>query len=63
MKNTTWVAPLLLVLGIFIIWLILTYLPLDSLGITIPKNNLWLYMPWLVMFAIGLYALKVLRKT
>ena len=30
----------------------------SSWGIDIDPNSLWLYMPWLVVFVVGLYALK-----
>ena len=59
MKNTEWIAPAFIVVAIFAIWLSLTYLPLTSLGIDFPDaSTLWLYMPWLVAFTVGLYVLK-----
>jgi len=53
-------APGLLVVGIFAIYLSLTYLPLSSWGITIPTGNLWIYMPWLIVLAIAICILKEL---
>lgn len=62
MKNTEWMAPMLLVVGIFAIFLALTYLPLSDWGVTIPTSSLWTYMPWLVVFAVGLYTLKIVYR-
>jgi hypothetical protein len=59
-KKTEWVAPIFLVVGIFAIWLSLTYLPLSSFGLVIPTDSLWLYMPWLIVLGIALYILKEL---
>lgn len=62
-KYTEWVAPIFIVLAIVVVWLLLTYLPLASFGVNIPTTDLWLYMPWLIAFAVGLYVLKeVYRK-
>lgn len=61
-KNTEWIAPIFVVLAIFAIWLALQYLPLSSFGVNIPTDSLWLYMPWIVAFAIGLYTLRIIYK-
>jgi hypothetical protein len=58
--NYEWTVPIFIVLAIFSIWLALTYLPLTSLGITIDTDSLWLFLPWIVAFAVGLFVLKEL---
>ena len=57
-----WIAPAFLVVGIFAIFLSLSYLPLSSWGINIPTDSLWFYMPWLIAFAVGLYVLKEIYR-
>jgi hypothetical protein len=57
-----WVAPMFLVVGIFAIFLSLTYLPLSDWGLSFDTNGLWFYMPWIVVLGVGLYALKQLWR-
>ena len=47
-----WIAPIFLVIGIFAIYLALTYLPLATWGITFPTGSLWNYMPWIVVLGV-----------
>jgi hypothetical protein len=58
----TLAAPIFLIIAILAIWLSLTYLPLSEWGLTIPTNDLWLYMPWIIVFALALYVLKTLYR-
>ena len=58
MKNTEWIAPALIVVAIFAVFLTMSYMPLSSWGIAIDPNTLWSYLPWLVVFGVGLYVLK-----
>lgn len=62
MKKTEWIAPVFIVLAVFIIWLILYYLPSDAFGAQWGtfKNYMWTYLPWIILFGVGLYTLKVL---
>ena len=60
--KSEWVAPIFLVVAIFAVYLALTYLPLSDWGISISVSSLWLYAPWLVAFAVGLYALKTVYR-
>ena len=57
-----WVAPVFMVLGIFAIYLAMTYLPLSSWGISFTANSLWTYIPWVIAFGVGLYVLKQLFR-
>jgi len=62
MKNSTWLAPIFIVIALFAIWLTLYYLPSDIFGEywSTFKDNMWSYLPWLVVFGVALYSLKVL---
>jgi len=65
--NSEWLVPIFIVLAVVIVWLILYYLPADAFGAQWAsfKNSLWTYMPWIVVFGVGLYSLKLLisRRT
>lgn len=61
--KTEWVAPVFLVVAIFAVYLALSYLPLSDWGISISTSGLWVYLPWLVAFAVGLYALKTVYRS
>lgn len=60
--DSSWLAPIFAVLAIFAIWLSLTYLPITEWGITIPSDSLWIYLPWLVAFIVGLFTLKTIYR-
>jgi len=60
LAKTEWLAPIFMVLAILAIWMSLEYLPLSDWGISFDTTNLWIYMPWLLAFAVGLYSLKVI---
>ncbi len=53
-----WIAPAFIVIAILAIYLAMTYLPLGDWNIKFTASGLWVYMPWLVVFGVGLYALK-----
>lgn len=57
-----WIAPALMVVGIFAVYLTLTYLPLADYGVTIPTENLWVYMPWVIALVVAIYALKTVYR-
>lgn len=58
----TWVAPVLMVVGIFAVYLTLTYLPLADFGVTIPTASLWLFMPWIIALVVAVYVLKTIAR-
>lgn len=58
--SSEWVAPIFIVLAVLIVWLALYYLPLSSWGIDFNTSNLWVLMPWLLIFGLGMYTLKKL---
>lgn len=58
--DNEWTLPMFIVLAILALWLSLTYLPLDTWGITFESGTLWNWMPWIAVFAIGLFGLKKL---
>lgn len=60
--NSDWVAPIFVVLAILSIWLSLTYLPLSTWGINFDTSLLWTFAPWLMVFALAMFALKELIK-
>jgi len=57
-----WIAPVFIVVGIFAIFLAMTYLPLSDWGLIFSGNDLWYYMPWIIVLGIALYALKQLWR-
>lgn len=57
-RYTDWIAPVFVVVAIFAVYLSLTYLPLDSWGVSISGEALWSYLPWLILFVAGLFVLK-----
>lgn len=57
-----WTAPIFIAVGIFAIYLSMTYLPLSTWGINISSDNLWSLMPWVVALGVGLIVLRSLWK-
>jgi len=63
-SNSFWILPMLLTIGLFIIYLVINVLPTGTFGTewaTI-KLDFWTWMPWLLSFAIGLVVLKQLIR-
>lgn len=58
--GSEWVAPIFIALALLAIWLVLYYLPSGTFGTqwATLKDDMWLYFPWLLVFALGLYTLK-----
>lgn len=56
--DSEWTVPIFIVLAIVVIWLGLSYLPLSTWGIDFDTSLLWTFMPWILVFAIGLYGVK-----
>lgn len=63
-KYEMWLIPVFMVIAILAAWLILNALPSTIFGTewTSIKNELWIYLPYLVPFAFGLYVLELLTR-
>ena len=61
-KHEVYLIPVFMVLAIFGVYLILNVLPSSIFGTewTTIKTELWIYLPYLVPFAVGLYVLRIL---
>jgi len=58
-KHEVWLIPVFIVLAIFGVYIVLNYLPSSVFGTewaTI-KAELWIYLPWLIIFGVGLFIL------
>ena len=56
--DSDWTLPMFVVIAILSIWLGLSYLPLSSWGMDFDTTLLWTYMPWILVFALGLLGVK-----
>lgn len=61
MRNTGWLVPIFIVLALVVVCMVIMYLPSTLFGIdwTAYQNNLFIFMPWLIVFGVGLYTLKI----